>query len=41
MADELEDYLELRDPKVRKQIAASRADAEDGRYDGQAKLFQS
>lgn len=30
-ADELEDYLELRDPKVRKQIAASRADAEAGR----------
>jgi hypothetical protein len=30
-ADELEDYLELRDPKVKKQIAASRADAEAGR----------
>ncbi len=30
-ADELEDYLELRDPKVKKQIAASRKDAESGR----------
>jgi hypothetical protein len=30
-ADELEDYLELRDPQLRKQIAASRMDAEAGR----------
>jgi len=30
-ADELEDYLELRDPKVKKQIALSRADADAGR----------
>ncbi len=30
-ADELEDYLELRDPKVKKQIAESRADATAGR----------
>jgi hypothetical protein len=30
-ADELEDYLELHDPKVKKQIAASRKDAESGR----------
>lgn len=30
-ADELEDYLELRDPKVKKQIAASRRDYEAGR----------
>jgi hypothetical protein len=30
-ADELEDYLELRDPKVKKQIAASRSDYEAGR----------
>jgi PHD/YefM family antitoxin component YafN of YafNO toxin-antitoxin module len=30
-ADELEDYLELRDPKVKKQIAESRKDAEAGR----------
>jgi PHD/YefM family antitoxin component YafN of YafNO toxin-antitoxin module len=30
-ADELEDYLELRDPKVKKQIGASRKDAEAGR----------
>src|SRR5437868_5362560 len=30
-ADELEDYLETRDPKVKKQIAASRKDAEAGR----------
>jgi hypothetical protein len=30
-ADELEDYLELRDPKVKKQIAFSRKNAEAGR----------
>jgi hypothetical protein len=30
-ADELEDYLEIRDPKVKKQIAASRKDADAGR----------
>lgn len=30
-ADELEDYLELRDPRVKKQIAASRKDFEAGR----------
>ena len=30
-ADELEDYLELRDPKVKKQIAESRADVSAGR----------
>jgi len=30
-ADELEDYLELRNPKVNRQIAASRKDAEAGR----------
>lgn len=37
-ADELEDYLELRDPKVKKQIAASRADAEAGRMQPASKL---
>jgi hypothetical protein len=31
-ADELEDYLELRNPKVTKQIAASHADFTAGRY---------
>src|SRR3954452_843301 len=30
-ADELEDYLELRNPKVKKQITESRKDAEAGR----------
>lgn len=30
-ADELEDYLELRDPNVKKQIASSRKDYEAGR----------
>jgi antitoxin (DNA-binding transcriptional repressor) of toxin-antitoxin stability system len=30
-ADELEDYLELQNPKVKKQIAASRTDAQAGR----------
>src|SRR3954449_8167561 len=30
-ADELEDYLELRNPKIRKQIAESRKDSEAGR----------
>lgn len=30
-ADELEDYLEARNPKLKKQIAASRKDAEAGR----------
>jgi PHD/YefM family antitoxin component YafN of YafNO toxin-antitoxin module len=30
-ADELEDYLESRDPNVRKRIAASRADAASGK----------
>jgi PHD/YefM family antitoxin component YafN of YafNO toxin-antitoxin module len=30
-ADELEDYLELQDPKVKKQIAESRKDYEAGR----------
>jgi antitoxin Phd_YefM of type II toxin-antitoxin system len=30
-AGELEDYLESRDPRVKKQIAASRADAQSGR----------
>src|SRR3954468_12197138 len=30
-ADELEDYLELRDPKVKKQIAESRKDYKAGR----------
>jgi PHD/YefM family antitoxin component YafN of YafNO toxin-antitoxin module len=30
-ADELEDYLELRDPKVKKQITESRKDAAAGR----------
>src|SRR6266478_2997650 len=30
-ADELEDYLELRDPKVRKQLAESRAHVAAGR----------
>ncbi len=30
-ADDLEDYLELQDPQVKKQIAASRKDYEAGR----------
>ncbi len=30
-ADELEDYLEARNPKVKKQIAASREDVKAGR----------
>src|SRR4051794_33875293 len=30
-ADELEDYLELQNPKIQKQIAESRKDAEAGR----------
>jgi hypothetical protein len=30
-ADELEDYLEIQNPKVKKQIAESRKDAEAGR----------
>jgi PHD/YefM family antitoxin component YafN of YafNO toxin-antitoxin module len=38
-ADELEDYLELRDPKVKKQIAASRKDAEAGRVRDARKLL--
>lgn len=37
-ADELEDYLDLRDPKVKKQIAASRADAEAGRMQPASEL---
>lgn len=39
-ADELEDYLELRDPKVRKQIAASRRDAEAGRVRPASELVE-
>ena|SRR5579859_5091232 len=31
-ADELEDYLELRDSRVKRQIAASRRDVAAGRY---------
>jgi len=31
-ADELEDYLELRDPKARRTIAESNADIEAGRF---------
>src|SRR5687768_3465081 len=38
-ADELEDYLELRDPKVKKQIAASRRDYEAGRVRPAAELL--
>lgn len=38
-AGELEDYLELRDPKVNKQIAASRRDAEAGRVRPAAELL--
>ena len=38
-ADELEDYLESRDPKVKKQIAASRKDAEAGRVRPAAELI--
>ena len=38
-ADEMEDYLELRDPKVKKQIAASRKDAEAGRVRNAAEFL--
>src|SRR5882724_7134452 len=38
-ADELEDYLELRDPKVKKQIAASRKDAEASRVRNAAEFL--
>ena len=39
-ADELEDYLELRDSKVKKQIAASRKDYEAGRVRPAAELLK-
>jgi PHD/YefM family antitoxin component YafN of YafNO toxin-antitoxin module len=38
-ADELEDYLELRDPKVKAAIAASRADHAAGKIRPAAKLL--
>ncbi len=38
-ADELEDYLEIRDPKVKKQIATSRKDAKAGRVRPAAELL--
>ena len=38
-ADELEDYLESRDPKVKKQLAGSRRDAEAGRVRPAAELI--
>jgi antitoxin (DNA-binding transcriptional repressor) of toxin-antitoxin stability system len=38
-ADELEDYLEARDPKVKKQIAASRKDVEAGRVRNASELL--
>jgi Antitoxin Phd_YefM, type II toxin-antitoxin system len=37
-ADELEDYLESRDPNVQKQIATSRGDVESGRVRPAAEL---
>jgi len=39
-ADELEDYLELRDPKVRRAIAASNADIAAGRTRPAGDLLQ-
>jgi hypothetical protein len=38
-ADELEHYLELRDPKVNNQIAASRSDYEAGRARAASELI--
>ena len=38
-ADEFEDYLELQNPAVKKQIAASRADSEAGRVRPAAELL--
>jgi PHD/YefM family antitoxin component YafN of YafNO toxin-antitoxin module len=38
-ADELEDYLELRNPKMKKQIAESRKDAAAGRVRNPRDLF--
>lgn len=38
-ADELEDYLELRDPKVKAAIAASRKDRSDGKTRPASKLL--
>jgi PHD/YefM family antitoxin component YafN of YafNO toxin-antitoxin module len=39
-ADEFEDYLELRDPKAKKQIAASRRDAAAGRVRDAGELLR-
>lgn len=38
-ADELEDYLELHDPKVKRQIAASRKDSTAGRVRNATELL--
>jgi len=38
-ADELEDYLELRNPKINRQIEQSNADIRDGRVQPASTLF--